>query len=75
MSLDELKRYHIQRVKLNVVIILCKLKRYHCIDLEKHRSEFDQIRPVISHLEVSLPENPKTLKDIGVSLKGPRRQF
>ena len=38
-------------------------------------SIFDQVRPVLSHLEVCLPEKPITSNNIGESLKGPKRPF
>ena len=45
------------------------------IDLEEILSRFDQVRPVVSHLEVRLPKKPPTPKNIGDVLGGPQRQF
>ena len=39
------------------------------------RSRFDQVRPVVSHLEVSFSEKPPTPKNICDSLGGHQRQF
>ena len=35
---------------------------------------FDQVRPVVSNIEGSLPKNHLTLKNIGEGLKAPHRQ-
>ena len=43
--------------------------------IEYIRSRFDQVRPVISHLDFSLPKKPPTPKNIGEGLKGPQRKF
>ena len=45
------------------------------IDIEDIHYIFDQLRPVVSHIEVSLPEKLLTPKSIGEDLKGPKRQF
>ena len=45
------------------------------IFLEEIRSRVDQVRPMVSHLEVSLSEKPLTPKTIGEALNGPQRQF
>ena len=44
-------------------------------DLEYICSRFDQVRPVVSHLEVRLPKKPPTPKNIGDALGGRLRQF
>ena len=44
-------------------------------DLEEIRSRFDQVRPVVSHLEVCLPNKTPTPKNIGEDLGVPQRQF
>ena len=36
---------------------------------------FDKVRPVVSHLEVCLPEKSLTSNNTGEDLKGPHRQF
>ena len=40
---------------------------------EEIRSRFDQVRPVVSHLEVRLPNKPPTPNNIGDALGGPQR--
>ena len=52
-----------------------KSKIYYRTDLEVIRSIFYQVIPVVSHLEVSIPENPNTLKNIGESHKGIQKKF
>ena len=54
---------------------LCRRKSYQRTDLEEIRSRFDQVRPVVSHLEVRLPNKPPTPNNIGDALGGPQRQF
>ena len=44
-------------------------------DLEEICSRFDQVRPVVSHLEVSPPKKPPTPNNIGKGLKGTKRQL
>ena len=44
-------------------------------DIEDICSIFDQVVPVVSHPEVSLPEKPLTPKNIGEYLKVPQRKF
>ena len=39
------------------------------------RSIFDQVRPVVSHLEFRLPKKPPTPKNIVGDLGGPQRRF
>ena len=45
------------------------------IDIEDNWSIFDQLIPVVSHLEVCLPEKPLTPENIGESFKGHHRKF
>ena len=45
------------------------------IDLEEIHSRFDQVRPVVSHLEVRLPKKTLTPNNIGEALGGLQRQF
>ena len=40
--------------------------------LEEIFSIFDQVRPVVSHFEVRLPNKPPTPKNIGEALGGPQ---
>ena len=69
------QRHQTKRGKYKVNIILCRSKRYQRKDLEDIWFIFDQFRPVVSHLEVSLSEKPLTPKYIGEDLKGPQRKF
>ena len=52
---DELNRHQTLWGKSKIKISLCKSKSYQRTDLEEIRSIFDQVRPVVSHLEVCLP--------------------
>ena len=61
--------------KSKVNISLCRRKSYHRTDLEDICSIFDQVRPVVSHIEVRLPEETPTPNNIGEYLKVPHRQF
>ena len=73
--LDELNFYQTPRGKSNIKISLRRRKNYQRTDLEEIRSRFDQVRLVVSHLEVRLPGKPPTSKNIGESLGGPQRQL
>ena len=42
--------------------------------LEEICSKFDQVRQVVSHLELRLTEKPLTPNNIGEALKGPKRK-
>ena len=61
--------------KSKIKISLCRRKSYQRTDLEEIRSRFDQVRPVVSHLEVRLPNKPPTPKNIGDALGGPQIKF
>ena len=71
----QLNRHQTPRGKSKIKIILCRRKSYQRTDLEGIRSRFDQVRPVVSHLEVRLPNKPPTPKNIGDSLGGHQRQL
>ena len=73
--LDELNRRQTPQGKSKIKIRLCRRKSYQRTDLEEIRSRFDQVRPVVSHLEVRLPNKPPTPNNIGDALGGPQRQF
>ena len=73
--LDELNLHQAPHVKSKIKISLCRRKSYQRTYLEEIRSRFDQVRPVVSHLEVCLPNKPPTPKNIGEGLKVPKRQF
>ena len=74
-ALDELQKHHNQRSKYKVRINLCRSKSHHRSNLEDIWSIFDKVRPVVSHIEVHLPEKPPIPKNIGEALKGPQRKF
>ena len=69
--LDELNLHQTPRGISKIKISLCISNSYHRTGIEEIRSKFDQVRPVVSHLEVSLPKKPPTPKNIGDSLGGP----
>ena len=72
-TLNELNHHKNPCGESKVNISLCRRKSYHRIYLEDIRPRFDQFRPVVSHLEVRLPEKPPTPNNIGIVLKGPHR--
>ena len=71
----ELNRHQTPSVKYNINISICRKKSYQITGLEEIRYRFDQVRPVVSHLEVCFPKKPPTPKNIGEALGGPQRQF
>ena len=73
--LDELNRHQTPRGKSNIKISLCRRKSYQRTYLEEICSRFDQVRPVVSHLQVLLPKKPLTPNNLGDALGGPQRQF
>ena len=73
--LDELNFHQTPRGKSKIKISLCRRKRYQRTDLEEIRSRFDQVRPLVSHLDVLLPKKPTTPKNIGDALGGPHKKF
>ena len=73
--IDELNSHQITQGKSNIKINLCRRKRYQLTYLEDTRSIFDQVRLVVSHIEVSLPNKPPTPNNIGGGLSVPQRQF
>ena len=73
--IDELNRHQTPQGKSKIKISLCRRKSYQRTDLEEICSRFDQVRPVVSHLEVCLPKKPPTPNNIGDALGGPLRQF
>ena len=74
-DLDELNFRQTPRGKSKVNISLCKRKSYQITDLEEIRYQFDQFRPVVSHLEVRLPKKSPTPKNVCECLKVPQRKF
>ena len=73
--LDELNFHQTPRGKSKIKISLCRRKIYQRTDIGEIRSIFDQVRPVFSHIEVILPKEPPTPKNIGEGVKGPQKQF
>ena len=73
--LDELNRHQNLRGKSKIKISLFRRKSYQRTDLDKIRSRFDQVRPVVSHLEVRLPKKPPTPNNICDDLGGSQRKF
>ena len=73
-AIDDLNCHKTPRGKPTVDISLCRNKCFQRTYLEEICSRFDQVGPVVSHLEVRLPEKPPTRKNIGEVLKGPQRQ-
>ena len=57
------------------MISLCRSRSYQRKYLEDVCSIFGQVRHVVSHIEVSLPEKPLTPNNIVEALKGPQRQL
>ena len=53
----------------------CIRKSYKRTDLEEIRSIFDQVRPMVSHLEVRLRNKPPTPNNIGGALGSPQRKL
>ena len=74
-ALDELNIHQTTRGKYKVNISLCIRKSYQRTDLEEICSRFDQVRPVVSHIEILLPKKPTTPNNIGEGLKVLQRQF
>ena len=71
--LDELNFHQTPRGKSNTNISLCRRKKYQMADIEEIRSRFDQVRPVVSHLEVHILKKSTTPKNIGEDLGGPQK--
>ena len=74
-AIDEIHRHQKQCGKSKVNISLCRRKSYQRTYIENIRSRFDKVRPVISHIELSVPEKPLTPNNIDENLKIPHRQF
>ena len=72
--LDELNCHQTPRVKSKIKISLCRSKIYQRTYIEEICSRFDQVRPMVSHLKVSLPKIPPTPNNIGDDLGGPQIQ-
>ena len=72
---NELQYYQTQSGKSKIKISLCQNKIYQRTDLEGIRTIFDQVLPLVSHIEVYLPEKKLNLNNIGESLKDPQHQL
>ena len=72
-ALDELQHHKTQRGKSEAKISLCRSNIYQQKYIEDIWYIFDQVRPVVSHPEVRLPENNIPPKKIGDAIKGPHR--
>ena len=69
--IDELNRHQTSRGISKIKISLCRRKIYQITDLEEIRSRFDQVRPVVSHLEVRLQKKHTAPNNIGDAVGGP----
>ena len=74
-ALDELHHHQTQCGESKVNISLWRRKRYQSTYLEDIWSRFYQVRPLVSHLVVRLPDKPISPNNVDEALKGPQRQF
>ena len=74
-TIDEINLHQTPCGKYKVNISLCRRKIHQITDLEYICSRFDQVRPVVSNIEVRLPKESPTPNNIGKGLKGPQRKF
>ena len=72
---SHLMKYNAIRIDMQNLISLFRRKRYRHKYLEDIRYRFDQVRPVVSDLEVCLPDKPITPDNIGEALNGPHGQL
>ena len=72
--IGELNCHQNPRGKSKIKIILFRRKRYQIKYIEEISSRFDQVRPVVSYIEVRLPKKPPTPKNIDEGLSGIQRQ-
>ena len=63
-ALDELKFRRTPRGTFKVKINIFRRKSYQRTDLEDILSVFDQVRPVVSNIEVRLPKKSPTQKTL-----------
>ena len=73
-ALADLNHHLNSRGEPKVNISLFRKKIYQRTDIEDICSRFDQVIPVVSHLEFCIPKKPPTPKNIGEGLTGPQRQ-
>ena len=72
---DELNCHQTQRGKSKVKISLRRGNNYQITDIEDICSILYQVIPVVSHLEVFIPEETLIPNNIGEYLKGTQRQY
>ena len=63
----QLRRYHHRPIKIS--------ESYQRTDIEYIWSKFDQFIPVVSHIEVNLPEKHIAPNSIGEAIKVTRKQI
>ena len=74
-DLDELNQNQTPHGKSKVKISLQRRNIYQRTYLEEVSSIFYQVRPMVLHLEVCLPNKPPKPNNIGECLKVPQRQL
>ena len=74
-AIDELNCHQTPRDKSKINISLFRRKNSQSTDLEEILSRFDQVIPVVSHLEFSFPKKTPTPNNISESLGGPQRHL
>ena len=75
VKLDEIQKHKTQCGEYKVKISILISKRYLRTYLEYIWSKFAQVIPVVSHIDVSLPEKPTTPNNIGEAIKCPHKQI
>ena len=74
-ALNKLQRHQTQLGKTNLKVSIFIRKSYKRKNIEDIRSIFDQVRPVVSHLEVIQPWKPLTPNNIVEAIKDPKREY
>ena len=74
-ALNKLQRHQNQLGKTNLKVSIFIRKSYKRKNIEDIRSIFDQVRPVVSHLEVIQPWKPLTPNNIVEAIKDPKREY
>ena len=67
-ALEEINHHQTTHEKYKVNISLCRRKKYQRTYIEEVHSIYYQVRTVVSHLEVRLPEKKTTPNNIGEDL-------
>ena len=73
-ALGELNHHQTPYGKYKIKIIICRRKSYQRTYIEEIFSIFDQVIPVVLHLEVHLPYKPPTPNNIDEGLKDHQRK-